>query len=249
MTDKSPNAALIVIGNEILSGRTQDKNINYIATSLSSIGVRFLEVRVIPDIEIEIINTVNDLRKKYSYVFTSGGIGPTHDDITTEAIAKAFHKEIIQNKEALRRLSEFYKGVLNEGRLKMTYLPVGAELIDNPVSVAPGFKIENVYVMAGIPNVMQAMFDSIKHTLKGGKIILSEEVRMYGSESKMAIELGNLQKKYPDVEIGSYPFVQDNKFGVSLVLRGIEDKKLDSVKKELLGILIKIEGIEIISGT
>jgi molybdenum cofactor synthesis domain-containing protein len=243
--DKTPNAALIVIGNEILSGRTADKNINHTAKILGEIGVRFMEVRVIPDVESTIIETVNEVRAKFDYVFTTGGIGPTHDDITTESIAKAFRVKLVKHPEALKRLSDYYKGELNEGRTKMAILPEGAGLIDNPISVAPGFYIGNVYVMAGIPNVMQAMMDSIKHSLKGGAIMLSKEMVIYSSESKIATPLRELQNRTPDVEIGSYPFVKDLRFGTALVLRSTDKQTLENTYNELEGILgemgIKIE--------
>jgi molybdenum cofactor synthesis domain-containing protein len=243
MLDNAPRAALIVIGNEILSGRTADKNINHLAQELGKIGVRFMEVRVIPDIEETIVETVNEMRPKFDYIFTTGGIGPTHDDITTDAIAKAFGVKVVTHPEALRRLQEYYKdrGGLNEGRAKMTKMPEGAGLIDNPVSTAPGFVIGNVYVMAGIPNVMQAMFDCLKSSLKGGAVIVSKELKVYTAESKIATPLRELQERNPEVEIGSYPFVDGVRFGTSLVLRATDKAKLEAVFAELEGMM---EGVE-----
>ncbi|MDA0782334.1 MAG: molybdopterin-binding protein [Rickettsiales bacterium] len=227
MTNNSPTAALLIIGNEILSGRTQDKNLNYIAKGLGEVGIKFMEVRVIPDIHLTIIDTLNEMRAKFDYVFTTGGIGPTHDDITAECIAKAFGVELKVNEEYYKKIYEYYKGELNEGRIKMVTLPDGAVPIANPISTAPGFYIQNVYVMAGIPNVMQAMFDAVKGTLKHGAVVLSKEIRIYASESKIATPLSKLQDEYDNVEIGSYPFVEDNKIGVILVFRSSDEAALD----------------------
>lgn len=240
MVNNSPNASLLIIGNEILSGRTQDKNLNFIAKGLGSIGIKFIEVRVIPDIEKTIINTLNEMRKNFDYVFTTGGIGPTHDDITTASVAKAFNVGLEINDEYYQKIHEYYKGELNEGRIKMVTLPQGAKPIANPISTAPGFYIENVYVMAGIPNVMQAMFDNVKGTLKNGEIVLSNEIKIYGSESKIASPMSQLQDKYQDVEIGSYPFVEDNKVGVSIVLRSTDKNSLKHSYDELNGIFKKM---------
>jgi len=171
---KIVTAALIVIGNEILSGRTQDKNIAHIAKTLNEVGVRLYEVRVVPDVEAEIVEAVNTLRAKHDYVFTTGGIGPTHDDITAECVAKAFGLKLIQNPESLRRLEAHYRHSdreLNEARLRMANTPEGAELIDNPISTAPGFRVENVYVMAGVPSIMQAMLSGVKDGLVGGESV------------------------------------------------------------------------------
>jgi molybdenum cofactor synthesis domain-containing protein len=239
MADNAPRAALIIIGNEILSGRTEDKNINHIALELGKIGIRFMEVRVIPDIEDTIVDTVNEMRPKFDYIFTTGGIGPTHDDITTDAIAKAFGVKVVTHPEAFGRLTEYYKdrGGLNEGRSKMAQLPEGAGLIDNPVSTAPGFFVDNVYVMAGIPNVMQAMLDCIKGNLKGGAVIISKELVVYTAESKIATPLRELQERNPEVEIGSYPFVDGVRFGTSLVLRTTNKDSLEAVYSELSELL------------
>lgn len=251
MTDKfyitlgeSPTAAIIVIGNEILSGRTKDENINYIAKELNALGIRLCEVRVIPDLEKAIINTVNEMKVNFHYIFTTGGIGPTHDDITAESIAKAFGSYLVRNEEAFLKMNEYYQGNMNEGRLKMTKMPEGAEIIANPISIAPGFKIGNVYVFAGIPNVMRAMFDNIKHSLKGGAPILSKELKVYCSESKIAAPLTQLQEMYPVVEIGSYPFVKDNKLGVSIALRSTRQDMIDIVYNEMKEIFKDFENPE-----
>ena len=213
-------AALIIIGNEILSGRTKDKNLAYLAEWLNEIGIQLYEVRVIRDDEKEIIDCVNLLRKKYDYVFTTGGIGPTHDDITTESIAKAFNVELETNPEALEILQSYYKeGELNEARLKMTLLPKGAELVENPVTKAPGFKMENVFVMAGIPSIMQGMLEGAKAFLKIGNKMTSKSIDVFMPESYVAEELSKMQDNYPEVEIGSYPFNKEGQFGTSLVMR------------------------------
>ncbi|MAN17844.1 MAG: competence/damage-inducible protein A, partial [Pelagibacteraceae bacterium] len=212
-------AALIIIGNEILSGRTQDKNLSYLANWLNEIGIQLSEVRVIRDEEKVIIDTVNHLRSEYDYVFTTGGIGPTHDDITSLSIARAFGVELEVNDKALSILKEYYKdGELTEARMKMTMIPVGAELVDNPVSKAPGFKMDNVFVMAGIPSIMQGMLEGARRFLKGGDVVKSMSIDVYTPESNVAQALTDLQKKYNDVEIGSYPFSKDNRFGTTLVM-------------------------------
>ena len=213
-------AALIIIGNEILSGRTKDKNLAYLAEWLNEIGIQLYEVRVIRDDEKEIIDCVNLLRKKYDYVFTTGGIGPTHDDITTDSIAKAFNVELETNPEALKILQSYYKeGELNEARLKMTLLPKGAELVENPVTKAPGFKMENVFVMAGIPSIMQGMLEGAKAFLNVGNKMTSKSIDVFMPESYVAEELSKMQDNYPEVEIGSYPFNKEGQFGTSLVMR------------------------------
>jgi len=221
-------AALIIIGNEILSGRTKDKNLAYLAEWLNEIGIQLYEVRVIRDDEKEIIDCVNLLRKKYDYVFTTGGIGPTHDDITTESIARAFNVELETNPEALKILQSYYKaGELNEARLKMTLLPKGAELVENPVTKAPGFKMENVFVMAGIPSIMQGMLEGAKIFLKMGNKMTSKSIDVFMPESYVAEELSKMQDNYPEVEIGSYPFNKEGQFGTSLVMRSAN---LDALK-------------------
>ena len=227
-------AALIIIGNEILSGRTQDKNLSYLANWLNEIGIQLSEVRVIRDEEKVIIDTVNHLRSEYDYVFTTGGIGPTHDDITSLSIARAFGVELEINDKALAILKEYYKdGELTEARMKMTMIPVGAELVDNPVSKAPGFKMDNVFVMAGIPSIMQGMLEGARRFLKGGDVVKSMSIDVFTPESNVAQALTDLQKKYNDVEIGSYPFSKDNRFGTTLVMRSSKEKRLHQCDEEL----------------
>lgn len=227
-------AALIIIGNEILSGRTQDKNLSYLANWLNEIGIQLSEVRVIRDEEKVIIDTVNHLRTEYEYVFTTGGIGPTHDDITSLSIARAFGVELEVNDKALSILKEYYKdSELTEARMKMTMIPIGAELVDNPVSKAPGFKMDNVFVMAGIPSIMQGMLEGARRFLKGGDVVKSMSIDVFTPESNVAQALTDLQNKYNDVEIGSYPFSKDNRFGTTLVMRSSDEKKLHQCDEEL----------------
>ena len=234
-------AALIIIGNEILSGRTKDKNLAYLAEWLNEIGIQLYEVRVIRDDEKEIIDCVNLLRKKYDYVFTTGGIGPTHDDITTESIAKAFNVELETNPEALKILQSYYKeGELNEARLKMTLLPKGSELVENPVTKAPGFKMENVFVMAGIPSIMQGMLEGAKAFLKIGNKMTSKSIDVFMPESYVAEELSKMQDNYPEVEIGSYPFNKEGQFGTSLVMRSANLDTLERCASDVAEMVKKL---------
>lgn len=241
-------ACVLVIGNEVLSGRTEDANINYLACELNKIGIRLAECRVIPDIEAEIVDAVNHCRAKYTYVFTTGGIGSTHDDITAKSVAAAFGLGFGIHPVAEKILLEHYGDKANEARMRMAMTPEGAELIDNPVSMAPGFRVENVYVMAGVPVIARAMFDGIKGTLAGGRMVVSRTVSTIGlSEGQIAIELGDVQSSHPHVDIGSYPFLKMGKFGTNLVVRG-EDK--DQVHAACLALsdMIIAAGGEPISG-
>lgn len=234
MSDRLVTACAIVIGNEILSGRTQDANIAYLGERLNELGVRLMEARVIPDVEDTIVATVNETRARFNYVFTTGGIGPTHDDITAASIAKAFGVPVIEHPEARAILEAHYPpGELTEARLRMAKTPEGADLIENPVSRAPGFQMDNVFVMAGIPSIMQAMFESLSHRLVGGTPLKSRSVTVYLPESRMAPSLGALQDRYPDVEIGSYPFSREGRFGARLVLRSTEPARLAAAEAEL----------------
>ena len=234
-------AALIIIGNEILSGRTKDKNLAYLAEWLNEIGIQLYEVRVIRDDEDEIIDCVNLLRKKFDYVFTTGGIGPTHDDITTESIAKAFDVELETNPDALKILQGYYKkGDLNEARLKMTLLPKGAQLVENPVTKAPGFKMDNVFVMAGIPSIMQGMLEGARVFLETGTKMSSKSIDVFMPESFVATELSQIQDNYLNVEIGSYPFNKDGKFGTSLVMRSADLEALDRCEIEVAEMIKKL---------
>ncbi len=229
-------ACLIIIGNEVLSGRTQDANLAYLGDGLNSVGVRLAEARVIPDDTDVIVQTVNACRAAFDYVFTTGGIGPTHDDITSAAIAKAFDLPLIRHPEALAALRKYYKNneqELNDERLKMTETPEGATLVSNPISIAPGYKIENVYVMAGVPRIMQGMFDSMKHTLAGGKPMVSRSIMAHIGEGTIAKGLGDIQAQHSDVEIGSYPFFRDGKLGTSLVMRAIDPAAIDVVAEKI----------------
>jgi molybdenum cofactor synthesis domain-containing protein len=218
------NAAILIIGNEILSGRTKDTNTSTIALWLNTIGVSVKEVRVIPDVEHIIIDTVNYLRKANDYVFTTGGIGPTHDDITAQSISKAFNLNYEIHKEAFKILETYYKpGEFNEGRQKMVWMPKKAELILNPTSGAPGFSIENVFCLPGVPSILKSMIGGLKNKIVGGEPILSKTISLRTVESEIAKSLTSIQDKNKDVEIGSYPFFQAGKLGVSIVIR-TEDK-------------------------
>ncbi len=233
-TGRAVTAAVIVIGDEILSGRTRDANLAMIATVLGELGIEVQEARVIPDDESRIVETVNTLRGAFDYVFTTGGIGPTHDDITADCIAKAFGVGIDYHPDAMRILTDHYDpGQLTEARKRMARIPDGATLIENPVSRAPGFQIGNVFVMAGIPMVAQAMMEGIGHRLVGGPPVRSRTVAAYLAESQIAAALGAIQERYPDVKIGSYPFYRDKRFGVSLVLRSADIPRLDSAAGEV----------------
>jgi molybdenum cofactor synthesis domain-containing protein len=225
-------AGLLVIGDEILSGRTKDKNIGYIAEYLTAIGVDLREVRVVPDIEDEIVSALNALRHKYTYVFTTGGIGPTHDDITADSVAKAFGVPIDYDPRVVALLRQRFKGPdLNEARMRMTRIPQGAELVTNKVSLAPGFWIGNVIVMAGVPNIMQAMLDEVATRLETGRRMLSESIRADTREGDIGTELGEIAKAHPEVSIGSYPFF-DDKLGpnTNVVVRGRDAQKLAAAK-------------------
>jgi molybdenum cofactor synthesis domain-containing protein len=229
-------AALIVIGDEILSGRTKDKNIGHIANHLTAIGIQLKEVRIVPDEEPEIVAAVNALRARYTYVFTTGGIGPTHDDITADAVAKAFGVGIDVDERALKPMKEHFerRGVeLTAARLRMARIPFGAELVENSVSIAPGFMLGNVIVMAGIPAIMQVMLDAASKFLKTGKKMLSTAIDLHRPEGEIAELFGNLQKRFPDVPMGSYPFIRDGRPGTQLVLRSIDAARLAEAENEL----------------
>ncbi len=244
MSDKQPTASIVIIGNEILSGRTQDTNVQYITIELGGLGIRLVEVRVVPDVEQDIVFAVNELRKKHDYVFTTGGIGPTHDDITSESVAKAFNVALVQDTEIVRRLNEYYGAqgkVANEMQLRMANVPEGAVLIDNPVTSAPGYHIENVYVLAGFPEIMRGMFEALKPTLHGGTPTLSRSVNFKVSEGEVARDLRILQEEYSDVDIGSYPHIkQEGGFGVNVVIRGDDTNRLDELEKRLVALAEKL---------
>jgi len=241
------NAAILIIGNEILSGRTQDTNTSSIALWLNSIGVKVNEVRVIPDIEGTIVDTVNYLRKANDYVFTTGGIGPTHDDITAQSISKAFKLEYEIHKKAFKILETYYKpGEFNEGRQKMIWMPRGANLILNPTSGAPGFNVENVFCLPGVPSILKSMLGGLINSIVGGKPILSHTISLKTVESEIAKSLSNVQENNQDIEIGSYPFFQAGKLGVSIVIRSDDKSKIDKCSSEILE-FIKKKKIEIVT--
>ena len=233
--NKKVNAAILIIGNEILSGRTQDTNTTTIALWLNSIGVKVQEVRVIPDIENTIIETVNHLRKINDYVFTTGGIGPTHDDITAQSISKAFNLKYEIHKEAYKILEAYYKpGEFNEGRQKMIWMPKEAKLILNPTSGAPGFNVENVFCLPGVPSILKSMLGGLKNKIVGGDPILSHTISLRTVESEIANSLTKVQDNNLDVEIGSYPFFQAGKLGVSIVIRSEDQSKIDNCNLQIL---------------
>ena len=245
--NKIVNAAILIIGNEILSGRTQDTNTGTIALWLNSIGVKVKEVRVIPDIEKNIIDTVNVLRKTNDYVFTTGGIGPTHDDITAESISKAFKLDYEIHKEAFKILEAYYKpGEFNEGRQKMVWMPKEAKLILNPTSGAPGFNIENVFCLPGVPSILKSMLGGLKNKIVGGKPILSHTISLRTVESEIANPLTKVQNNNKDVEIGSYPFFQAGKLGVSIVIRSEDQSKVDKCTFQILE-FVNEKKIEVVS--
>ena len=238
--NKKVNAAILIIGNEILSGRTQDTNTTTIALWLNSIGVKVQEVRVIPDIEKIIIDTVNHLRKVNDYVFTTGGIGPTHDDITAQSISKAFNLNYKIHKEAFMILEAYYKpGEFNEGRQKMVWMPENANLILNPTSGAPGFNVENVFCLPGVPSILKSMLGGIKNKIVGGDPILSHTISLRTVESEIAESLTDVQNNNKDIEIGSYPFFQAGKLGVSIVIRSEDQSKIDQCTSQVLNFVNK----------
>ncbi len=228
-------AAVIIIGDEILSGRTCDLNTSYIARHLGSIGIKLCEVRVIADIESHIIHTVNELRSRHDYVFTTGGIGPTHDDITADSLAKAFGVPIDIDERALAMMRQRYsKGELQGERLRMARIPEGAELIDNPISHTPGFMLGNVIVLAGIPVIMQVMLDAVTEKLRKGTPFLTLTIRVIAPESQIATSLRTVQDQFSDLSLGSYPFFEDGQLGTHLVLRSTRQSSLSSAKIMLI---------------
>ena len=247
MTNKKEiNASIIIIGNEVLSGRTKDLNTSAVSMWLNSIGINVREVRVIPDIEKIIIETVNELRNKFNYVFTTGGIGPTHDDITAESISKAFNIEYDFHKEAFSLLEKYYEpGEFNEGRQKMAKMPISSKLILNPSSGAPGFYLENVFCLPGVPSILKSMIGGLNNVLVGGDPILSKTINLRTYESEIAKPLTNVQNNNKEVEIGSYPFFRQGKLGVSIVLRSIDQSKIENCNLQILE-FVKAKNIEIV---
>ncbi|MBV8392339.1 MAG: competence/damage-inducible protein A, partial [Alphaproteobacteria bacterium] len=225
-------------------GRTKDKNLGYIADYLTALGIDLLEARVVADDEAAIVEAVNALRARYTYVFTTGGIGPTHDDITADCIAKAFGVGISEHPEAVRRMTKHYgdPALFTPARRRMARVPDGGILVDNPVSIAPGFQMENVFTFAGIPKIAEGMFQSMKHRLVGGDPVLARTVRTNLPEGIIAEPLGALQKRFDDIDIGSYPGFRNGKVSVSLVLRGTDDARLGVAARELIETLEGMNG-------
>ena len=244
---KKTNAAILIIGNEILSGRTQDTNTSTLSLWLNSIGVKVQEVRVIPDVEEIIVDSVNTLRKIYDYIFTTGGIGPTHDDITAQSIAKAFNLKYEIHKEGYKILEKYYKpGEFNEGRQKMIWMPKDAKLILNPTSGAPGFNVENVFCLPGVPSILKSMLGGLKNNIIGGDPILRHTISLRTAEREIAISLTKVQDNNKDVEIGSYPFFQAGKLGVSIVIRSENQSKIDICTSQILD-FVKQKKIEVVN--
>ncbi|MFT7144886.1 MAG: molybdenum cofactor synthesis domain-containing protein [Alphaproteobacteria bacterium] len=237
----NPSCAIILIGNEILSGRTPDENMNHIARRMADIGVRLQECRVIPDDKEVIVNTLNELRKKYTYVFTTGGIGPTHDDITVECVAEAFKVPIERDEATVQAFEEHFKGNTNESLLKMAHFPKGAGLVVNPLSIAPGFRMENVYCMAGVPKIMRVMLEAIIPNLKRGSEIFSKSIDVFAGESIISHGFENIQRQYEEVELGSYPFRHDGKGATSLVMRSDNTTALGNAYKEVISLLNNLD--------
>ncbi len=240
------NAGILIIGNEILSGRTQDTNTSTIAVWLNSIGVKVEEVRVIPDVEKTIIDTLNLLKSTFDYVFTTGGIGPTHDDITAESVSKTFGLKYEIHKEAFKILEAYYKpGEFNEGRQKMCWMPENAKLILNPTSGAPGFNVENVFCLPGVPSILKSMLGGLTNTIVGGEPIKSYTISLRTVESEIANSLTEVQNDNQDVEIGSYPFFHAGKLGVSIVIRSDDQTKIDVCNSQILK-FVKAKKIEVV---
>ena len=243
---KKINAAIVIIGNEILSGRTQDVNVVNISQWLNENGIKLEEVRVIPDVEKIIVMTINEVRKKFDYIFTTGGIGPTHDDITSKSLAKAFNVKYDYHKEAYKILEDYYeKGKFNLGRKKMAKMPVTASLIYNPSSAAPGFIIKNVYCLPGVPSILKSMLGGLNSEIRGGKKILSKTISLRTVESEISLPLEKVQNKFKNLEIGSYPFFQQGKIGVSLVIRSTNLKLIEKCITDIMK-FIKKKKIKII---
>lgn len=244
-TTPQPTACALIIGNEILSGRTRDANLHYIARRLSERGIRLAEARVVPDLKPMIVDAVNATRAAYDYVFTTGGIGPTHDDITAECVAEAFGAPLIANPEARAILEEQFRArniEANEARLRMANTPEGATLVRNAISGAPGFRMENVFVLAGVPSIMQAMLEAALEAVPGGEPLRARTVTAYLPEGALAGPLRRLQGDYPDIDMGSYPFYQVGRHGSNLVLRGMDEERLEAAAGELMRIVGDLGG-------
>ncbi|MBB4123888.1 competence/damage-inducible protein A [Martelella radicis] len=243
--DDNPTAAMLAIGDELLSGRTKDKNIGHLAEAMTLIGIGLKEVRIVADDEAAIVEAVNALRERYTYVFTSGGIGGTHDDITADSVSAAFGLPCIYNDEAMRRLAAHYerRGIdFNGSRQRMARMPEGASLIDNPVSTAPGFVIGNVHVMAGVPSIFEAMLDNVIPTLKGGAPLVSKIVECPFGEGDIAARLGEIQKAHPKTSIGSYPRFSAEGFRTQLVIRARAEADAEAAAADIRAMLEAMPG-------
>ena len=246
--DRPVRACLLIIGNEILSGRTQDANLAHIAKRLNDWGIQLREVRVIPDVEATIVGTLNEVRAAFDYVFTTGGIGPTHDDITADCVAKAFGVPLDEHPEAIALLAKYYPpGELNAARRRMARVPRGGDLIPNPISQAPGFRVGNVFVLAGVPAIMRSQLEGARPHLAGYKPVVSGTVSAFMGEGRIAAELEALQGRYEDLDIGSYPFFRQGKIGTSLVMRGVDPARIEAAAAELRAIIVSL-GAEPIDG-
>lgn len=247
-TSKSVTAALIIIGNEILSGRTQDANLAYLANWLNLQGVQMQEARVVADDPDAIIEAVNALRHANDYVFTTGGIGPTHDDITVECVAAAFDLPVVTDERALAMLVAHYgEDKLTDARRRMARAPEGGELINNSVSGAPGIRINNVFMLAGVPGIMRAQLEGLEGSIEGGAVVHSGAVTMLAAESRIAPELQRIEDKYPDVLIGSYPFFRSGNIGTTLIVRSAEEEQIETALEDIRGAIKKL-GAELVEG-
>ena len=245
---KNPTACLLIIGNEVLSGRTRDANLQFLATRLGEIGIPLREVRVIPDVPETIIGTINEVRANFDHVFTTGGIGPTHDDITSECVAQAFGVPWEKQPDAWAKLAGHYArqtppGDFNAARQRMATMPLGATLIENVVSIAPGFTIANVHVLAGVPRIMQAMFEALAPTLKGGAPILSRAVHANNlMEGRIAEGLADIQKRWPELDIGSYPYYRTGGGGVAVVAKGTDADAVEAAAQAVFAFMRAVGG-------
>jgi len=239
MTQRPVTACVLIIGNEILSGRTQDINLNHIALTVGAWGIQVREARVIPDVPQVIVDTVNEVRARFDYVFTTGGIGPTHDDITAECIAEAFGVDLVIHPEIAARIERRPAPPdIMAARMRMARVPEGATLIDNLTGGPQGFRIENVFVMAGIPAVMQAMLGSLEGKLQGGPVVRSRSVTAHLGESQIADALRAIQARHPSIDLGSYPFFRADRYGTTLVMRGTDEGGLEAMLEEVCGAII-----------
>ena len=237
--NQTVTAAVLIIGNEILSGRTQDVNLNHLATILGGWGIQVREARVVADVLDQVVNAVNELRSNYNYVFTTGGIGPTHDDITADCIAAAFGVELVVSPEIQAVIEQRPAPPdVMQARMRMARIPEGASLIDNPTGGPQGFCIDNVFVMAGIPRVMQAMLSTLHDRLEGGAVVQTASVTAYLGESQLAAALADIQDRYPDVDLGSYPFLRGDKYGASLVMRGTDTERVRAILEEVKAAIV-----------